>query len=107
MTVIWKPPSIPGAAQFAYWGESLFGFVTQTAFRDGRWRVRIFPHGKDDERSFGAYVRTEAQGKKYVERWAQVNHARIAPAKGRQVMPHEGAGSATKPRKPKGSDDRS
>lgn len=103
MTVTWTIPSDPGMASFAHWDGALFGYVTETAFADRRWRVAIFPHGTNDKKSFGAYVRTEAQAKKYVERWAKINHARIAPPKGRQVMPHEGL----KPRKPKGSDERS
>jgi hypothetical protein len=103
MPVYWKPPSVEGAAQFAYWDGAVFGFVTQTAHRDGRWRISIFPHGQNDEASVGAYVRSEAQAKKFVERWAQHNHARIAAPADRQVMPHEGL----KPRKPKGSDERS
>ena len=77
-------------ASFAQWDGALFGYVTETAFADGRWRVCIFPHGTDDKQSFGAYVRTKAQGKKYVERWARINHARILPAQGRLVMPREG-----------------
>lgn len=103
MPVIWKPPNIPGAPHFAYWEGAVFGYVTQTAHRDGRWLMKVFPSGKDDGTGPRAYVRTEAQAKKFVERWAEVNHRRIEPAKGRQVMPHEGL----KPRKPKGSDERS
>ena len=99
MPVYWKPPSVEGAAQFAYWGESLFGYVTQTAFRDGRWRISIFPDGKDNEAAVGAYVRTEAQAKKFVERWAEHNHQRIAPPKGRQIMPHEGATVRQEPKR--------
>lgn len=103
MALTWIIPSDPGMGHFAQWDGALFGYVTETAFADRRWRVCIFPHGTDDKRSFGAYVRTKAQGMKYVERWAKHNHARIAPLPGRQVMPHEGV----KSRKPKGSDDRS
>lgn len=68
------------------------------AFRDGRWRVSIFPHGIGDKQSIGAYVWSEAQGKKYVEAWARINHARIVSAQGRLMMPHEGV----RPRKPQG-----
>lgn len=102
-TVTWKPPSIPGAAQFALWDGALFGYVTQTAYRDDRWRISIFPSGVDDGKGVGCYVRNGAQAKKFVERWAQHNHASIAPPKGRQIMPHEGI----RPRMPKGSDERS
>lgn len=103
MSVTWKPPSIPGAAQFAYWDGALFGYVTSTSWPVNPWRIAIFPHGVDDEHGFGARVATEALAKKFVEQWAQANHRRIAAPKGRQIMPHEGL----KPRKPKGSDERS
>jgi hypothetical protein len=42
----------------------------------------------------GAYVASEALAKKFVERWAHYNHQRVAPPKGRQIMPHEGVGHA-------------
>ncbi len=82
MALVWKPPSVPGAAIFAVWDGTTFGYVTETAFADGRWRVSIFLRGTDDRQSIGAYVRSEAQGKKYVEAWARINHARIVPAQG-------------------------
>ena len=103
MPVHWKPPSVEGAAQFAYWDGALFGYVTETAWPTNPWRIAIFPHGRDDEQTFGTRVATEAQAKKFVERWAEHNRQRIAPPRGRQVMPHEGLA----PRKPKGSDERS
>ena len=91
MPVYWKPPSVPGAAQFAYWDGAVFGYVTQTAGIVDPWRIAIFPHGTDDEHTFGARVATEALARKFVERWAEHNHQRIAPAKGRHRMPHEGS----------------
>jgi hypothetical protein len=100
MTVIWKPPSIPGAAQFAQWNGATFGLVREMA--DGRWRASVFPDGQSHHDK-GALAATESQAKKWVERWAQVNHTLIGPASRRQIMPHEGV----KPRKPKGSDERS
>jgi hypothetical protein len=104
MPVVWTPPAVPHAPSFAYWEGTMFAYVTDTAYADGRWNVRVFPSGdNNDPNALYAYVKTEAQGKKYVERWADHNHERIAPPKQRQIMPHEGL----KPRKPKGSDDRS
>jgi hypothetical protein len=100
MPVIWKPPSIPGAAQFAEWEGAIFGLVREIA--DGLWRVGVLPDGKSWH-SIDARVASEALAKKFIERWARYNHARIAPQKGRQVMPHEGL----KPRKPKDAEDRS
>ncbi|APG04970.1 hypothetical protein BJI69_14420 [Luteibacter rhizovicinus DSM 16549] len=100
MTVIWKPPSIPGAAQFAQWDGATFGLVREMP--DGRWRASVFPDGQSHHDK-GALAANEALGKRWVERWAAVNHRLIKPAPGRQVMPHEGV----KPRKPKGSDERS
>jgi hypothetical protein len=103
MAVTWTIPSAAGLTHFAQWDGSTFAYVAQTAFVDRRWRVAIFPHGTDNKQTIGAYVRSEAQGKKYVEAWARINHGRIVLAQGRLIMPHEGV----KPRKPKGSDDRS
>lgn len=90
MPVYWKPPALKGAPSFAYWGEAVFGYVTQTAHRDGRWLIKVYPRGQDDGKAMKAYAKTEAQAKKFVERWAEHNHQRIAPPKGRQIMPHEG-----------------
>lgn len=86
MPVTWKPPSIPGAAQFAEWEGATFALVREMA--DGRWRAGVFPDGKSWH-SVDAIVGNEALAKKFVERWAEVNHQRIAPAKGRHRMPHE------------------
>lgn len=92
MPVTWKPPSVPGAAQFALWDGATFAYVTRTAFPDGRWRICIFPDGVDDGTGMEATAGNEAKAKLFVERWAAHNHVRIAPAKGRHRMPHEGAG---------------
>jgi hypothetical protein len=100
MTVTWKPPSIPGAAQFADWEGATFALVREMT--DGCWRAGVFPDGHSHH-SMDALAGSERQAKAWVERWAKANHHRIAAAPGRQIMPHEGL----KPRKPKGSDDRS
>ncbi|HVI55492.1 MAG TPA: hypothetical protein VM621_10635 [Luteibacter sp.] len=90
MPVHWKTPSVTGAPYFAEWDGVAFAYVTSTAWPVDPWRIAIFPHGVDDEHSFGARVATEALAKKFVERWAEANHQRIAKAKGRHRMPHEG-----------------
>ncbi|WP_213947969.1 hypothetical protein [Luteibacter sp. dw_328] len=100
MSPNWKPPSTPGAATFAEWNGATFALVKNMP--DGKWRVGVFPDGQSHH-SVGAMVATEAIARKFVECWAEVNHRRIAPAKGRQIMPPEGL----KPRKPKGIEDRS
>ena len=91
MPVLWKQPSDGVNTYFAHWDGSMFGYVTETAWPVNPWRIAIFPHGTDDRSTFGTRVATEAQAKKYVERWAEHNHQRIAPAKGRHRMPHEGS----------------
>ena len=100
MATVWKPPNIPGAATFAEWNGATFALVR--SMPDGQWRAAVYPDG-ESHHSVGAMVPTEAMARKFVERWAEFNHQRIAPAKGRQIMPHEGL----PPRKPKGSDERS
>lgn len=90
MPVYWKPPTVQGAAHFAEWDGATFALVRKIA--DGVWRAGVFPNGKSWH-SVDAYVATEALAKKFVERWAEVNHHRIAPAKARQRMPHEGGNS--------------
>lgn len=90
MPVIWKPPSEGVETYFAHWNGAIFGYVTHTAWTVDPWRIAIFPHGEDDETTFGSRVATEAQARKFVERWAEHNHQRIAPPKVRQRMPHEG-----------------
>ncbi len=87
MPVIWKSPSIPGAATFAEWNGATFALIRKMA--DGRWRIGVFPDG-ESMHAVDAMVATEALARKFVERWAEVNHQRIAPAKGRHRMPHEG-----------------
>ena len=80
MPVIWKPPISEGASSFGEWEGSFFALVREIG--DGRWRAAVFPDG-DTAHSMDIYVATEAQAKKFVERWAEHNHQRIAPPKGR------------------------
>lgn len=99
-TVTWKKPAVPGAPLFAEWDEAKFGLVRQAV--DGRWRASIFPDG-DTSHSKDVYLATEEQAKLAIVQWARRNHALIRPVQ-RTRMPHEGE---LKPRKPKGSEDRS
>jgi hypothetical protein len=73
----------------------MFGYVASTAWPTDPWRIAIFPHGVDDEQTINARVSNEALAKKFVERWAEYNHQRIASAKGRHRMPHEGGNSTS------------
>jgi hypothetical protein len=100
MSIVWKPPSILGASWFAEWNGRTFAFVRKMP--DGLWRVGVFPDGESHHSRDGMAGSLD-QAKRWVERWAKHHHALIKPAPGRQIMPHE----VLKPRKPKGSDERS
>lgn len=87
MPVIWKPPISEVSSSFGEWDGAFFALVREIS--PGRWRAAVFPDG-NTAHSMDAYVATEAMAKKFVERWAEVNHQRIAPPRGRHRMPHEG-----------------
>jgi hypothetical protein len=103
MPITWTRPAVQGAPTFAEIDRAIVGFVTTTAFPDGRWRAEVLPHGPGVEGLTG-YAGTEARAKSFVEAWLK-HHApdttgwrKIGDPTRRDRLP---------PRKPKGSDDRS
>lgn len=68
MPVVWTTPTIPGAPSFAEIDGVIVGYVTETAFEDGRWSANVSRSERwQDE--LRCYARDEARAKRFVESW--------------------------------------
>jgi len=101
LAIDWKKPSVEGAAWFAQVGGVNVGYVTQTAFEDGRWKSAVMPWV---DRELDCYAGSEAQARYFVERYLSHHMPDVqALAAARKAWRGEGP----LPRKPKGLEDRS
>jgi hypothetical protein len=97
----WREPTVAGAAWFAQVKGVDVGYVTRTAFPDGRWRAVVVPWA---DRDLSCYAASEDQARYFVERYLSHHMPDIeALAAARKAWRDSGP----LPRKPKGIDDRS
>lgn len=102
MPIHWTKPTIEGAPSFAEIDRVVVGYVTKTAFEDGRWMANVLPDGEAAP-GYYCYAGTEARAKSFVENWLKYH----APNTTGWRKVGEPWRDALPPRKPKGSDDRS
>jgi len=68
MPIHWTKPTVPGAPSFAEIDGALVGYVTETAFEDGRWLAQVLPRG-NSEPGYYCYAGSEARARYFVESW--------------------------------------
>jgi hypothetical protein len=82
--ITWSVPPTPHFSRFATWeGRLVFASVSPSgAPLLGAWLLMLYPNGRTSNARC-IYVASEAQGKRFVERWARAHAAAI----GRQAPP--------------------
>ena len=99
----WIKPSVVGAAWFAQVRGVNVGYVSRTAFEDGRWLSVVMPRAGKELR---CYAGSAAQACYFAERYLACHMPDVeALAKARKAQ--QTASGPPLPRKPKGLEDRS
>ena len=99
----WKKPSVEGAAWFAQVRGVNVGYVSPTAFDDGRWLSVVMPRA---DKELHCYAGSAAQAFYFAERYLACHMPNVEDlAKARKAL--QNGNAPPLPRKPKGLEDRS